>query len=450
MPLQHDSPVAKLTARVNQERAAAVSAPVLPPHSSLFYAFYDAAVFLSYSLITCLEFLHPRRKKITNRPLRVFRMSSVIAQGGVAKVCLQAVLATDPEQAHIELFVFNSKFPLPEALAQHPEITVHNRKLQLWFGSYQWKAFRAIFKLAHMMYRARADVVHVHEPQFAPIARMASILSNGAPVFVHLHNDYGERWELRRPTFLQEQMIRHSLHHSHLIACSQTILDAGARWLKLPAAKLHLIEDGTDDIHNTDPDQALIDDLRQAAQGRIIITKMSHIIGHKRIDDFLVACRILLDEGYPIFVLLMCYGKRRARAMMRRQFEVMFAPSEGELLLHVPNAQALLPYAGIGVSASSLEGLGLNILEFQVAGLPVVCTDLQPHREMVEDGVSGLLYETGNVPQLVAQLKRLLDDPALARQIGAAGQQSARQRTWKKTAANTVEFYKSVLEGRCS
>lgn len=425
--------------------------PVTPAPTSkrsrLYCFLYDSAMLTLYKSALLLEKLRSRKKNRlpVDRPLRVFRLVSVIAQGGVAKVCLQTLLATDPQKAKIHLTVFDSSFPLPTPLRQRTDIEVQRRRLNIWMGYYNGRVFRNIWRLAGRMRQFRPDVIHVHEPQFAPVVRMASIFSGGAPVFVHLHNDYNERWETRPPSPMQGWMIKDALRASNLIACSATIHEAAERWLQIPLDRIHLIEDGANDLREEKDEDRLKKELLQAARGRKIIVKMSHIIAHKRIDDYLTACRLLLDEGHPIFVLLMCYGKRNARKNLIRQFESMFAPWEGELLLHVPDPQALLKDCHIGVSASALEGLGLNILEFQMAGLPVICTDLQPHREMVEDGKSGLLYPVGDIAQLTAHLRNLLNDEALAKRIGEGGRLSASKRTWKKTADNTLELYRTIL-----
>lgn len=417
------------------------------PMTSSYRQCFDGGMNVLYRSIGLLDRILPSRKAPpTGKPLRVFRLSSVIAQGGVAKVCLQTLLATDPSDSRIHLEVFDSKFPLPDILLKRKDIEVRRRRLNIWLGSYNRRVFRNILKLAFRMRKFRPDIVHVHEPQFAPVVRMASILAGKPAVFVHLHNDYNKRWETRPPSPVQGRLIKDALKKSNLIACSTTIREAGALWLDLPVEALHLVEDGSDDIRAAREEDRLASDLPKAAEGRKVIVKMSHIIGHKRIDDYMAACRILLDEGYPIFVLLMCYGKRSARRILRRQFECMFAPWEGDLLLHVADPQALLKHCAIGVSTSALEGLGLNILEFQMAGLPVVCTNLQPHREMVEDGSTGLLFETGDVPQLVAHLRALLKDESAAKRLGEAGRESASKRTWKKTAQRTLEVYRQVLK----
>lgn len=54
-------------------------------------------------------------------------------------------------------------------------------------------------------------------------------------------------------------------------------------------------------------------------------------------------------------------------------------------------------------------------------GLPLVATATDGSAEAVIDGVNGLLVPPGEPEQLAQALIRLLDDPALAQQMGAAG-----------------------------
>jgi glycosyltransferase involved in cell wall biosynthesis len=72
------------------------------------------------------------------------------------------------------------------------------------------------------------------------------------------------------------------------------------------------------------------------------------------------------------------------------------------------------------------ETLGKTILESYAHGRAVVATDLGSRRELIQEGKTGLLYETGNVDQLTEAIQFLSLQPELADRMGQAGQQELR------------------------
>ncbi|WP_438479584.1 glycosyltransferase family 4 protein [Oleiharenicola lentus] len=78
----------------------------------------------------------------------------------------------------------------------------------------------------------------------------------------------------------------------------------------------------------------------------------------------------------------------------------------------------------------SVEGFGLVYLEAGAHGLPVIAHDIGGVAEAVAHGETGLLVAPGDQSALTAAFARLLDDPALSRQLGAAGRVRAVSHTW--------------------
>lgn len=74
------------------------------------------------------------------------------------------------------------------------------------------------------------------------------------------------------------------------------------------------------------------------------------------------------------------------------------------------------------------ETFGKSIVESYAHARAVVASDLGSRRELVEDGVTGLLYPAGNVQELAANIRFLCDRPLLAREIGLAGQRLVQER----------------------
>jgi glycosyltransferase involved in cell wall biosynthesis len=385
----------------------------------------------------------------TARPVRVLRLVSNLTQGGVAKVCVQSVMAMDRAEVETTLLVFGEKKRPVLAYAEAMGLDVLAQSLRLPPTSPGLKFYRDIYRLAGIIRRLEPDLIHVHEPHIAPSVRIAAGIAAGrgdaVPVIAHLHNDYRARTR-SLPTELMP-LFQRALRESVLIACSETIRDAAVDWLGPDGLDLSLIEDGADDRPRVETDHGLADALEEASGDRLVLACMANLAPHKRVEDFIRACRTLLDEGAPIFCLLMGYGKKAHADRICAYFWNQIGPKEGEILLRVGQPYSLFPRIAVGVSPSSLEGLGLNLLEYQSYGVPVVCTDLQPHREMVEDDVSGLLYPVGDVERLVEALRRLISDPELRRRLGEGGRQAAARRKWADTAVATTALYRRVIDG---
>jgi glycosyltransferase involved in cell wall biosynthesis len=80
---------------------------------------------------------------------------------------------------------------------------------------------------------------------------------------------------------------------------------------------------------------------------------------------------------------------------------------------------ALLSAVDVSVMPSLNEALSNVLLESMAAGAAVVATDVGGTSEAMIDGDNGLLVRPGEPASMAAAIVRLLDDPALARGLGA-------------------------------
>jgi glycosyltransferase involved in cell wall biosynthesis len=67
------------------------------------------------------------------------------------------------------------------------------------------------------------------------------------------------------------------------------------------------------------------------------------------------------------------------------------------------------------------EGFPTVLLEAMSHGLPVVCSRIGGLPEIVDDGITGLLYEPGNADELADRIRTLWQNPALCQRLGDAG-----------------------------
>ena len=79
-------------------------------------------------------------------------------------------------------------------------------------------------------------------------------------------------------------------------------------------------------------------------------------------------------------------------------------------------------------------------------GKAVLASDVGGHKELIEDGKTGLLFAADNVDDLVAQSVRLANDPTLRFRLGEAGRRFVvQERSWQKLISRYVGLYEEVL-----
>jgi glycosyltransferase involved in cell wall biosynthesis len=106
--------------------------------------------------------------------------------------------------------------------------------------------------------------------------------------------------------------------------------------------------------------------------------------------------------------------------------------------------------ADVFVLPSKMESFGLTLLEASAAGLPVVCSNAGGIPEVFRDGFNGLLYPPGDDDAMAKAIIRLLQDRELAKKISANAMETAGIFTWERTAEQTLQVYKEVLQENTS
>jgi glycosyltransferase involved in cell wall biosynthesis len=82
----------------------------------------------------------------------------------------------------------------------------------------------------------------------------------------------------------------------------------------------------------------------------------------------------------------------------------------------------------------------LKVYEYMAAGLPVVASATGQLTDLIDDGSNGLLYEPGNVPQLVHARVRLVESAPLRDQLAHGARKTvAQHRSWQRTVESILD-----------
>lgn len=106
----------------------------------------------------------------------------------------------------------------------------------------------------------------------------------------------------------------------------------------------------------------------------------------------------------------------------------------------------LLPLADLLLMPSEQESFGLAALEAMACRVPAVATNVGGVPELIENGVTGLLYDVGEVDEMAAGALELLSNWARLEEMRSAARQTAKKRFCANDIVKKyVEFYETVL-----
>jgi glycosyltransferase involved in cell wall biosynthesis len=115
---------------------------------------------------------------------------------------------------------------------------------------------------------------------------------------------------------------------------------------------------------------------------------------------------------------------------------------------HVEGTARFLRELEIFVLCSRSEGLPHALLEAMAAGRAVVATAVGGNKELIADGVNGLLVPPGDPPALAAAISRLARNPEFASRLAAAARNSVADRfSMAAMVQRFTDFYQAASRG---
>lgn len=270
-----------------------------------------------------------------------------------------------------------------------------------------------------------ALVLHGHSPAAMLIGLLAA-KSVGIPVFMRCDTHLGlHRSGLKRALRSPILHILYSLTDGALAIGTKN--RAFYRSMGMPEAKIFHVPYAVDYSRFELGRRIAATERRQLrrslgiADEHPVILYVSKLNAGKRPTDLLRAAAAIAGEGVDFHVLFVGSGELEAElrtaAHQLGLHEMVHFPgfvNQGQL----PNVYAACE---VFVLPSENEAWGLVVNEAMCAGLPVVVSqEVGCVPDLVHDGINGRTFEAGDVVQLTAALKPLLESPELRRRMGGA------------------------------
>jgi N-acetyl-alpha-D-glucosaminyl L-malate synthase BshA len=197
------------------------------------------------------------------------------------------------------------------------------------------------------------------------------------------------------------------------------------------------------DIYVRDPETSETVRAQYAEPGEAVLVHLSNFRPVKRIQDVI---RIFAGVVREIPAKLLMVGDGPERSSAEWLAKSLKISDRVHFLGKHDQVNQLLPAADLMLMPSEMESFGLAALEAMACEVPTIGTDVGGVPELIQNGVTGLLFPVGDVDSMAEAAVGLLKDRARLKEMARAGRQQA-QRTYcaSRVIPKYEEFYESIL-----
>lgn len=307
---------------------------------------------------------------------------------------------------------------------------------------------RAYFSLmadvAELLASTDFDIVHCHTQASLLLTHMSG-LSEGAPVIASFHetNPHRDPLGTERTSFI----LRACAAQAYLVG--SRAFAAQAENFGITKDKIRVVHMGVDIREHVSQPEARFQ--LHSAFGidptKVMITLIGRLTERKQHRRLLTAYSRMRHRDDVVVVLAGSDNSTDERYIQQLRQEVASLAGDGvHLLENVSDAHRdlLIDGSDIGTQPSQAEGLGLAVVEFMMAGIPVLVSDVPGLQEVVGSERAALI-NTNDPSAYAAALDRLTADAELRAQHGVSAARYARTHfSIERAATQTLEVYSRV------
>ncbi|HEY6653054.1 MAG TPA: glycosyltransferase [Solirubrobacterales bacterium] len=274
------------------------------------------------------------------------------------------------------------------------------------------------------------DVVHVHEP-LAPLVGWDAMTFRGAPVVGTFHAYSTKAFPNHLATLLGARRRLNQL--SARIAVSEAAAWTGRRWF---GGDYVIVPNGVDVEATPKGPKPPSDELRLLFVGRaeerkglpVLLSAFQALVEH-------VPSRLTVIGADPEDLSSLISDPD-----VLSHIDVLGKVSDSVLWRQLGDADLLCAPSLAG------ESFGMVLTEAFAAGTPVIASKIAGYRDVVTDGVDGVLVPPADPQALAEELQLLAHEPERLVAMGEAGRRSAERYAWPRVADQVKKVYEWVTE----
>ncbi len=309
---------------------------------------------------------------------------------------------------------------------------------------------RTVYRLARILKQGRIEVLHTNLSRADWVGRLAGRLA-GTPVIVssirNLHREMYRGEYGGAVAVLASRLDRWTGRWADvLIALSEDVKD---RLLSegFPVQQIVLIPNSVDldGLREIERDPRTKQQLLNVPESATVVGTVAVFKEQKGYPYLIEAAGCIRRTRPDVYFLIVGSGPKALE--IHRQIADRGLESAFVCVGQQVDVRPYLAAMDVFALPSLWEGMPRAMMEAMAAGIPVVGTNVSGIRDLIEDGVTGLLVPAGDASSLAEAIMSMLADPIRAREYGEAARRRVQERhSASASALRHAELYADLLE----
>jgi len=290
------------------------------------------------------------------------------------------------------------------------------------------KDFRALFSLIWLIMKEKPDIVHTHSSKGGILGRLAAKIA-GVPHIIHTphgHVFYGHFGAFASKAFLWIEKV-FSKFTDRMVALTDGEKDDYINLSVCSPEKLCKIHSGVDVKKFMHTNGNRVEKRRSLGldQNEAVIGFVGWLLPIKG-PNYLLKAMDDVWRRHPEASLVLV-GKGDMDVDLRAEAQRKNTNGKVKFLGWRKDIDEIMPLFDMLVLPSLNEGMGRVLVEAMAAGKPVVASRVGGIPDLVRHAETGYLVPPANEKALADGIKKLLDDPEKAKQMGQRGKEYCQQ-----------------------
>ena len=297
-----------------------------------------------------------------------------------------------------------------------------------------FRDLKTLWQMYRVFRREKFDIVHTHTPKVSLLGQMAAWLARVPIIINTVHGFYFHDdmyWAKYKFYVLMEKIA--ARFSSRILSQNPEDVETAMKLGICKRDRIKMLGNGVD-LSKFDPARfdAAFRRRKKAQVGlpedALVVSIIGRLVREKGYLELFEAMRSVMANNDNVWLLIIGAQEPEKTGRLSSQALAEYGIAERTRYLGIrEDIPELLACCDIYTLPSWREGFPRSAIEATAMALPVVATNIRGCRQVVDDGINGLLVPLRDSASLVMALEKLIADNILRRKMGRAGYEKSRR-----------------------